>query len=60
MDHLRLKRNALLSASDWSQLADAPISDAKKLAYKNYRQALRDLPSNTQDPENPVWPEEPK
>jgi hypothetical protein len=24
-----------------------------------HRQALRDLPANTTDPENPVWPEAP-
>jgi hypothetical protein len=25
----------------------------------DYRQALRDLPANTTDPENPVWPTAP-
>jgi len=25
-------------------------------AWAAYRQALRDLPANTADPRNPVWP----
>ena len=28
--------------------------------WNEYRRALRDLPSTTEDPENPVWPERPK
>tara|TARA_R100000231_G_C5320067_1_gene163135 strand:- start:939 stop:1400 length:462 start_codon:yes stop_codon:yes gene_type:complete len=38
-------RNDLLFASDWTQLSDAPLSDAKKTEWKTYRQALRDLPT---------------
>jgi hypothetical protein len=53
---LRSSRNVLLSACDWTQIADAPVDD---LAWAVYRQALRDLPSNTTDPFNPVWPEMP-
>lgn len=53
---LRSNRNSLLVASDWTQVADAPV-DA--IAWADYRQALRDLPANTTDPENPVWPEPP-
>ncbi|NBP87864.1 MAG: hypothetical protein EBU59_05025, partial [Planctomycetia bacterium] len=26
---------------------------------RDYRQALRDLPANTVDPANPVWPTKP-
>lgn len=54
---LRRKRNTLLSESDWSQLAD--VSEDVQLAYQTYRQTLRDLPANTTDPENPVWPVKP-
>jgi hypothetical protein len=53
---LRAQRDAKLSASDWTQLADAPVDD---LVWAVYRQALRDLPANTADPMNPVWPEMP-
>jgi hypothetical protein len=54
MIDLRLKRDALLADSDWTQVADAPGDTA---AWATYRQSLRDLPANTVDPANPVWPE---
>lgn len=53
------QRNALLAASDWTQAADSPLSDAKKAEWATYRQALRDLPANTSDPANPTWPTPP-
>jgi hypothetical protein len=56
---LRGMRDALLSASDWTQSPDSPLSDAAKTAWANYRQALRDLPANTSDPANPIWPSKP-
>ena len=54
---LRLKRNDLLMASDWTQMPDAPVDQA---AWASYRQELRDLPNNTEDPRNPVWPTPPE
>jgi hypothetical protein len=55
---IRSRRNSLLAASDWTQIADAPV-DAK--AWAAYRQALRDLPESITDPTQPVgWPEPPK
>lgn len=54
---LRQQRNLKLSASDWTQLADAP--PAAQAAWKAYRQALRDLPATVADPANPVWPTPP-
>jgi hypothetical protein len=55
-DELRAERDRLLAASDWTVLSDSPTSTA---AWKTYRQALRDLPANTTDPSNPVWPTPP-
>tara|TARA_R100000900_G_scaffold132053_1_gene108412 strand:- start:6 stop:305 length:300 start_codon:yes stop_codon:yes gene_type:complete len=52
---LRQERNAKLAASDWMATSDYTMSDP----WKTYRQALRDLPANTDDPANPTWPEEP-
>jgi hypothetical protein len=49
---IRAERNALLVASDWTQVADAPV-DA--VAWAVYRQALRDITEQT-DPFNIVWP----
>jgi hypothetical protein len=54
---LRQRRDALLYATDWTQVPDAPVDRA---AWAAYRQALRDLPDNTVDPLNPVWPEPPQ
>lgn len=56
MQLLRARRDAKLSACDWTQVADAPVDQA---AWAAYRQALRDLPANTADPKNCVWPAEP-
>lgn len=55
---MRRERDARLFASDWTQLAD--IAEATRLAWQPYRQALRDLPENTIDPTNPVWPTPPE
>ena len=52
---LRKKRNQLLAESDWMANSDVTMSDA----WRTYRQALRDLPANTTDPANPVWPTPP-
>ena len=54
--NLRSMRDSRLAASDWTQVPDAPVN---REAWAAYRQALRDLPSNTTDPRNPVWPEKP-
>lgn len=53
---IRSERNALLANSDWTVLGDSPTPTA---AWKTYRQALRDLPANTTDPFNVVWPTPP-
>lgn len=57
---LREERDFLLKESDWVvSTPDAPFTQEKIEEWKTYRQALRDLPANTADPENPVWPEAP-
>ena len=38
------RRYGLLTASDWTQSADSPLSDSKKAEWATYRQKLRDLP----------------
>lgn len=57
LEDLRRERNSRLSACDWTQVPDAPVNQA---AWAAYRQALRDLPGNTVDPRQPVWPEPPQ
>ena len=54
---LREQRNARLTASDWTQVPDAPTAIAA--AWKVYRQALRDLPARWTYPNAPQWPTAP-
>ena len=55
---IRQQRDALLAASDWTQVPDAPVDAA---AWAKYRQALRDLPTKIKDPTAEIaWPEPPK
>lgn len=54
---MRVKRNQLLTASDWTQLPDALVD---KVAWSAYRQALRDVPTQAGFPVNIQWPEQPK
>ena len=56
---LRVTRDDLLSASDWTQFPDSPLTDAKKTEWQTYRTELRNLPANTTDPRNPTWPSKP-
>lgn len=42
---LRSERNQRLEATDYLMLADYPISDTSRKAVVEYRQALRNLPS---------------
>jgi hypothetical protein len=54
---VRMERDILLSASDWTQVADAPVD---KQAWAEYRQALRDVPQQSGFPESVTWPIPPK
>jgi len=51
----RAERDRRLTETDWWVLPDRTAT-TEQLAY---RQALRDLPANTVDPANPVWPDKP-
>ena len=58
---LRKERNKRLTDCDWvvtrATSTDTPVPEE----WKTYMQALRDLPSNTEeDPANPVWPVAPQ
>jgi len=58
-DRDRDGRNAILSATDWTQAADSPLSSDKKTEWATYRQALRDLPTEYPDSQRITWPTEP-
>jgi hypothetical protein len=51
LERMRLRRDALLAASDWTQAADDPTGNAA--AWAAYRQQLRDAPA-TWTP-GPTW-----
>lgn len=55
-EQVRQKRNQKLTESDWTQVADAPVD---KAAWATYRQALRDITSQSGFPWSVVWPIEP-
>ena len=54
---VRSQRNNLLSDSDWTQVADAPVDQT---AWATYRQELRDINSQTEFPYDITWPVKPE
>lgn len=56
---VRAERSRRLRGSDWTHIADAPISAAQRAQWAAYRQALRDLPSAPGFPDAITWPQEP-
>ena len=44
---LRIERNKLIAETDWTQLKDISLDSIREKNWKDYRQALRDLPSNS-------------
>jgi hypothetical protein len=56
-ERLLNRRNQLLVDSDVNVTSDTP-GDVD--AWRDYRQALRDLPANTTDPREAVWPTPPQ
>ena len=59
LKELRQERNRRLAEVDWVFSEDYSIDDDSYQQWLTYRKALRDIPSLTEDPENPVWPEQP-
>jgi hypothetical protein len=53
---IRKKRDALLVASDWTQLSDATCD---KVAWARYRGELRNIPQTFSKPEEVIWPTPP-
>lgn len=53
---IREQRNALLRATDHTQLSDSPLSESLAEQMRIYRQALRDVPNQNVQPWEIVWP----
>ena len=65
---LRKERNRLISETDWTQLKDIDLDIIRERNWKNYRQALRDLPAKSNpkldslgdlDFSSVTWPDKP-
>lgn len=54
---IRSRRNFLLTQSDWTQVADAPVDQS---LWATYRQSLRDIPQQAGFPHDIVWPVKPE
>jgi len=44
---LRQVRNEKLAQTDWTQAIDSPLTESKKTEWQTYRQALRDITTQT-------------
>jgi len=53
---VREERDVKLAACDWMANSDVTMSDA----WRTYRQALRDVPTQASFPSSITWPTEPK
>ena len=56
---VRAERDKKLTETDWTQMADSPLSSDKKTEWATYRTSLRDLPSASGFPHTMTWPTEP-
>lgn len=59
---VRRERDARLFASDWTQMADSPLTAEEKSAWATYRQALRDVPQSVDSEATSgdiIWPAPP-
>lgn len=57
----REERDHLLTATDWTQVPDSPLTDTQKTAWRTYRQSLRDLTTHSNWPNlnDEDWPSPP-
>lgn len=56
---LRSSRDKKIAESDWRVVMANETGTTIPTAWRTYRQALRDLPANTSDINDPPWPTEP-
>lgn len=56
-ENVRRQRNEKLKESDWTQVEDSPVD---KQVWADYRQQLRDVPTQAGFPWTIDWPVEPK
>jgi hypothetical protein len=56
---VRRERNAKLTECDWTQLNDTPLDNPTKVEWTTYRQALRDITTQSGFPHSVIWPTKP-
>lgn len=54
------QRNTFLYQSDWTQIPNNPLTPEKQQEWADYRQQLRDIPTQSGYPFNVVWPTQPE
>ena len=59
-DIVRADRNSRLADCDWVVVKSSETGAAVPAAWATYRQALRDITSQTGFPENVTWPAKPE
>ena len=59
IERMRQWRDILLMQSDWTQMADSPLSETKRNEWKVYRQALRDFPDGWTPADTANFPDQP-
>ncbi|MDR6964008.1 tail fiber assembly protein [Shewanella putrefaciens] len=57
---IRVERNTLLTASDYTLFPDAPFSAEQRTEWADYRQQLRDITASFATPDEVVWPVKPE
>jgi hypothetical protein len=58
---IRGERDGRLSACDWTDLPNAPLTAPKKAEWQTYRQELRDYPAQSDKVSTlPEWPTPPE
>lgn len=60
LEWFRNQRSVLLMQSDWTQLDNSKLSDAKKAEWEVYRQALRDFTQVLENDTNAELPKQPQ
>jgi len=58
-NNIRSNRNALLAQTDWTQLPDVQLSPELVQEMKIYRQKLRDLTKDYENPDDVIFPDNP-
>jgi len=58
-NNIKSNRNGLLALSDWTQLPDVELTPELVAQMKTYRQKLRDITKDFENPDDVVFPDNP-